>query len=289
MRRTVSETANPWRFFILALGVSWFFWMWVIVFGWNVWKFPAVLFGAFGLFGPAFAELILISRSGDEAQWRDYWHRVFDFRRIGWRWQLVIWLTFPVLNGAVLALSARTGASLPEFETARNLLAQPWKILPFAIFILLFGPLPEELGWRGYALDGLQLRFNALSSSLILGVVWALWHLPLFFMRGTFQHDQLGLGTTNFWTYIFGPFILSVLFTWIYNNTGRSTLSAILFHFMINFSAELLPLPDRGRLYSLLLILVVTAAVAVIWGPETLTGWKGRQGEGEKRRWQLQV
>ena len=71
--------------FSLALGISWFFWMWVILLNWNVFTFPAILLGAFGLFGPVFAEVILISRTHDKEDWQDYWQRVFDIRRIGKR------------------------------------------------------------------------------------------------------------------------------------------------------------------------------------------------------------
>ncbi len=255
----------------MALGISWFFWMWIILLDWSVWTFPAIVFGALGLFGPAFAEIILISRTHEKEDWRDYWHRVFDIRRIGKRWHLVIWLTFPVLNAVSLLLSTYSGSHLPAFETAKNLLSEPWRILPYAIFILFFGPLPEELGWRGYALDGLQARFNALVSSLILGAIWALWHVPLFFMKGTFQHDQLRFDSLNFCTFIFGTVIISILFTWIYNNTNRSTLSAILFHFVINFSGELFSPTEQARLYSLILVTVLSLIVIVIWGPDTLT------------------
>jgi len=263
--------ANPWKFFALALGISWFFWIWVILLGWNVFTFPAIILGALGLFGPAIAEIILISRTHDKEQWRDYWQRVFDIRRISKRWHLVIWLTFPVLNTLALLLSVLAGSPWPEFETARNLMSEPWRILPFAIFILLYGPLPEELGWRGYALDGLQARYNALISSFILGVVWALWHVPLFFMKGQWQHDVLKFGTLDFWTFIFSPIFLSILFTWIYNNTNRSTMSAILFHFMCNFTGHLIPLAEQGRLYSLVLIIILSMAVTLIFGPKTLT------------------
>lgn len=266
-----SKVPNPWGFFTLALGISWFFWVWVILLDWNVWTFPAVLFGALGLFGPALAEIILIYRMHDKEQWRDYWQRVFDIRLIGIKWHAVIWLTFPVLNAIAVLISVLTGSPAPDFETAKNLALAPWTIIPFAAYILLFGPLPEELGWRGFALDGLQARYNALVSSIILGVVWALWHVPLFFMQGTFQHDQLGFATISFWTYILGPIIISVLFTWIYNNTGRSTLSAILFHFMINLTAELIPLTEQARIYSLILVIVASITVIIIWKPKTLT------------------
>lgn len=71
-------------------------------------------------------------------------------------------------------------------------------ILPMLIFWLFFGPVPEEPGWRGYALDGLQSRHSALVSSLIVGIVWLAWHLPLFFIEGTWQAEHLGVGTLFF-------------------------------------------------------------------------------------------
>ena len=275
MNLEMSKTANPWRFFIIALGISWFFWVWVILLRWNVWTFPAVLFGALGLFGPALAEIVLIFRAHDREQWRDYWQRVFDIKRISKKWHLAIWLIFPAVNGLAILLDMLAGSPVPGFDTARGLLSQPWRILPFAAFILVFGPLPEELGWRGYGLDGLQARYSALASSLILGIVWSLWHLPLFFMHGTFQHDVLKFGSPDFWSFLSGPVITSILFTWIYNNTGRSTLSAILFHFMANFTGELMPLTAQARAYSLVLVTALSVIVVVIWGPKTLAWPKG--------------
>jgi membrane protease YdiL (CAAX protease family) len=124
-------------------------------------------------------------------------------------------------------------------ETFLDLLNQPARIIPFIGFTFLFGPFPEELGWRGYALDGLQERKSVLVSSLILGTIWAIWHIPLFFMRGTFQ-SELGFGSIAFWQFMGSAILISIFFTWIYNNNNRSILSAMLFHFSINLTGNLL-------------------------------------------------
>ncbi len=261
---------NPRRFFILAIGLSWLFWLPAALSGRDALSFPLVLLFIAGGIGPAAAEIVLITRSHDKIQWRDYWQRVLDFRRISAGWYAVILLTFPILNGLAIWLSFLLTGEQPDFATARRLLSPPWAILPFAFFILLFGPLPEELGWRGYGLDSLQTRWNALTSSLILGAMWALWHLPLFFMVGTFQHDEAGFGTPEFWSFCLGAIISSILFTWIYNNNRRSTLSAILFHFSINFSGEFLTPGEQARFYQLLLMGVMATAVILIWGAKTL-------------------
>lgn len=265
------------RFFGLAFGLSWLFWLPATFVKQDIMTFPWLLLLIGGGLGPALAEIILIFRSSNRQERRDYWQRVFDIRRISGRWHAVIWLTFPVLNVMALLLVLWGGGQLPEFELARRFLAAPLAILPYALFMLLFGPLPEELGWRGYALDALQLKWNALTASLVLGVLWTLWHLPLFFMAGTFQSEQLGLGTPAFWAYCLSTVLSSILFTWIYNNTNRSTLSAILFHFMVNFSGELFALNEQARLYQALLLIPLILAVVIIWGPETLTGQRQLQ------------
>jgi len=84
--------------------------------------------------------------------------------------------------------------------------------------------LEEEFGWRGYALDRLQAHYSALLSSVFLGIVWGLWHLPLFFMSGQDIYHSVPIPA-----FILGTIFLSILFTWIYNNTGRSILAVLIF------------------------------------------------------------
>jgi hypothetical protein len=119
-------------------------------------------------------------------------------------------------------------------------------------------------------LDRLQERRTALVSSLILGVVWSLWHLPLFFIQGSYQAG-LGVGTLAFWSFMVGIVPLTVIFTWIFNNTVRSTLAVILFHSMVNFTGESIALTVRADTYATLLWILAAIGITVIWGAKTLT------------------
>jgi membrane protease YdiL (CAAX protease family) len=124
------------------------------------------------------------------------------------------------------------------------------------------------LGWRGYVLDRLQEKHSALVSSLILGVVWSFWHLPTFFIRDSYQ-ASLGIGTPAFWLFFAGIISLNFAFTWIYNNTGRSTLAVILFHSMVNFTGELIALSERADTFSIALWLVAAIGITVIWSAKS--------------------
>jgi membrane protease YdiL (CAAX protease family) len=137
------------------------------------------------------------------------------------------------------------------------------------LFASLF-PFIEELGWRGYVLDRLQEKNSALVSSLILGLVWSLWHLPTFFIRDSYQ-ASLGIGTLAFWMFLLGIVPLSFAFTWIYNNTGRSILAVILFHSMVNFTGQLITLTERADTLSILLWFVVAIVLAAGWSAKALT------------------
>jgi membrane protease YdiL (CAAX protease family) len=168
------------------------------------------------------------------------------------------------------AAERRDWSAAAGLRDGRASAGQPLSIISYLLFLFVFGPLPEELGWSGYALDGLQSKRSALMASLIIGFVWAVWHLPLFFMEGTFQSEQIGFATPAFWWYMLPTLPISVLDTWIYNNANRSTLSAVLLHFMVNVSGELIGLSQHARFCQAGLIFIVTAAIVVIWGPKTL-------------------
>ena len=142
-------------------------------------------------------------------------------------------------------------------------------IIPFALHLFIYGPFPEELGWRGYVLDRLQARWNALVSSLNLGATWALWHLPLFFIKDTLFYSQ-GAWSPWFWLFMIQAIAVAVIFTWIFNNTRRRTLAAILFHFMANLTPDLVNVTANTNFYSTLLWVIAAIVVVKFWGAGTL-------------------
>jgi len=89
---------------------------------------------------------------------------------------------------AAILLSTGWGGSLEQFRLSGYVAEAP---LVFLLMTLLYGPLPEELGWRGYGLDALRTSMNLLEASLVLAAFWGLWHLPLHFMPGSFQQGLL--------------------------------------------------------------------------------------------------
>jgi uncharacterized protein len=135
-------------------------------------------------------------------------------------------------------------------------------------FVILFtaGPLQEEFGWRGYALPRLQTRYNALTSSLIFGFFWWLWHLPAMFIPGRFMTDNLLV----FLALLVVIMLTSVLFTWVYNNTNGSILAAMLLHTSMNWSIWLaMPSMQIDLLTSGFMIGFMAVAVLIIikiWG-----------------------
>ncbi|MBN1248136.1 MAG: CPBP family intramembrane metalloprotease [Anaerolineae bacterium] len=254
----------------LVVGLTWLFWI------------PAgllpeaepdplvMLLHDLGGLMPIVIALVLLDRREPPGAGRDFWRRLFDVRRIGVRWGLVTLLVVPVLLLAAVGLDRLLGGQGALPEEAAHFAEAPLALLPFAAYIFFFGPLPEELGWRGFALDRLQRRNSALVASLILGAVWTLWHLPLFWVKGSWQHS-LGLGTPAFWLFMLDKVPMSIVMTWVYNNTRRSTLTAVFIHFAVNFAGELYALSLRATIVSVALWWGLAILVTAGWGPRNLT------------------
>lgn len=181
-------------------------------------------------------------------------------------WYLVIVLVFPPLAALSLALDYALAGSVPAWTTLWQLAANPIALVGMVLLGVLTGPLSEELGWRGYAQERLLARHKPMVASLILGGIWALWHLPLFLVRGTPQFD-MGLGTPSFWLFLGVGIPVSMLMTWVYCNNGWSILSAILLHLMLNLTMNLVyPISERALLYLILLMTLTAVGMACFLG-----------------------
>lgn len=141
-----STRRRPWLFFGLALGWSWVFWVPVVLSGESQLAFPGFLLYALGGLGPPVAAIFLLYRMHPPEDRRDYWLRVVDFGRIGLTWYAVIFLLPLAWNILGLLTGVLLGAPAPSSERAAELLASPLSIVLFVLVVLLFGPLPEELG-----------------------------------------------------------------------------------------------------------------------------------------------
>ena len=201
--------------------------------------------------------------------------RILQFK-LGWHGYVFIFLIVIAGTAGQLTINKLLGNTFNRYL----FLAQLGSFLP----LLFIGPLSEEIGWRGYALGRLQTRWNALTSSLIVGLVWALWHLPLFMMVGTSQHEL----RLPFIGFLVGFMANSILYTWLYNNTKQSIWSAMLLHWLYTCAFQVMSSwVTRSPLYNWLEYLpyvTMAAIVVLIWKPQTLSRSQKTLGYTDNKR-----
>ena len=264
------ERRFPWDYFALTFGFSWLVWLPAILGSAGIIPFPAERYSGtlslLGLFGPMFGACTLTYRADGWAGLSRLFGGLFRvrFRWVWWGAIILVPLGHPG-SGALSPLL--TGIQSPPQGTSSI-----WMFLSTFVMVTLIGGGQEEFGWRGYVLDRIQSRYSALVSSLIVGAFWAAWHAPLWFMPGT------SLRFTPFGPFVVGLLGLSVILTWVYNNTGKSVLVPMLTHGMTNavhavFPVFIVPGSDQPvYTYWAVLCAIVAIGIAVIWGPATLSG-----------------
>jgi membrane protease YdiL (CAAX protease family) len=181
--------------------------------------------------------------------------------RVGWMWYLVALLFYPALYGSAVLLNAAFTQTPVDFSTvmANQIFGTPANLAAFILPFFVFDALTngEEMGWRGYVLPRLQAKHSALVSSLILGAVWGLWHLPKYLGPG--DRGSFALGTVK---------ILAdaILYTWLYNGTKGSLLLAAILHASGNTAGVFLPMANTasGSNAGVLAIAVALEIIAVI-------------------------
>jgi membrane protease YdiL (CAAX protease family) len=190
--------------------------------------------------------------------------RIFDFKRIAnKKWCAAILLLMPLIFMLSLGVMVMSGAPVPAALTP--VAALPAVLLFF--FILAAG---EEVGWMGYAFEPMQARGGALMASLVLGVIWAVWHVPFFI----FMMPDPVILLAQLLTLVGAR----VLLAWIFNNTGKSVFATIVFHAADNAALVTMPeiqaISPWGAVVHCSFVLVAALVVTLLWGPRTLARFR---------------
>lgn len=263
------ETRNLILFLAATFIWTWAFYAPIALSGSSPYQMPWTILLIFGGAGPSVVGVVMALLTYDREGRRDYWRRCFSLRQIRPLWWAVIGLIFPAIYALSVAVDRALGGPLPGMAQLQSLMAQPlmWPLAAFLSF--MSGPWSEEFGWRGYALDPILKRLGTVGGAAVLGVIWGVWHLPLFWMPATW-HGQIGFGLTGFWTFMLFEVGLSLTMTWIYKSTDRSILSGMLLHFTSNFTGQLIaPLSRRVDVVCALVTLATGLAACLLLSRRT--------------------
>ena len=226
----------PYRFFVVTFLWSWVLCLPLVLAGFNLIPFGKELVGRatmplflLAAFGPAVGAFYSLRTLKGKGAIRRYLRGFLDLR-FGWK----VWILPIVVSGA----STCAAWKLPELWGAPHLdlrLPSVWFFPLYVLIMIFLAGGQEELGWRGYILDPLEERLGPWLGNLVLGVVWAVWHLPLFLIPGNGQ--------------AFIPFVAFMLFTtgcswffsWVRQTSGKRALSGIYAHGLVNVFGSIFP------------------------------------------------
>lgn len=253
---------SPLAFFAWTLALSLPFW--VVGSASGLQLLPGLPLSGLMTFCPMAAALILVGRDGGSAGVRMLLKRSFDYERIRAKaWYAPIILLMPGIMLVSYAVARLMGTTIPTPDYPA--------LAPLLMFVAFFVAAEgEELGWSGYVTEPMLARGNALLAAILLGLVWAAWHLVPFVQA---HRSPLWIAGQCLQTVA-----TRVLLVWLYQNTDRSVFATVLYHTMLNLSQFLFPV--YGSHYDPLitgpLLAIAAAIVACVWGPRTLAGGPGR-------------
>src|SRR5712691_8843138 len=242
------------KFFVLTYAVTWTCFISVAAA-----RIPArtplgVLLIHLGAYSPSLVALWLTARAEGGSGVRALLGRLLQWR-VPARWYLFAVAYIPAIKlTAALVQRVATGA-WPRFSS------EAWYLIPAAVAFSTPFQAGEEIGWRGYALPRLATRFGLARASVLLGLIWACWHLPQFFIPEAYTYGQ------SFVVYVLQVTALSVAMAWLYARTNGSLLLVMLLHAAVNNAKDIVPsaLPGGTNTFGLNASLVAWLTVTLLW------------------------
>jgi uncharacterized protein len=241
-------------FWTVTFTTTWAFWLTAIAMGGSPTSSPTVLPYLLGGFGPVFGAIVVRIRRGHHPAPAHTVRTRFTPRLL--RALPLLALASASVAGAAF-LSDLLGGPAVDLTGGRDLIASIGGVAPFIISMIIAGPLAEEPGWRGTAYPRLRDSLGRVEAGLLLGVAWAVWHLPLFFITGTVQ-SELGLFSPSGLMFTLTVLPMALLTGYAYERAG--VVAAIAVHFGVNATTALLTVKSPITQAAVLALQVLVAA-----------------------------
>ncbi len=232
---------NKHKYFILiCLTWAYLFWGLIVLSGISAKSIYGIILIIMGGLSPFIATLMLLFRYEDKHTRSDFVKNIFNIRSIKKRYfYFIIFIPLLILHLSILTTYFLSQIfpfiNVKEIVIVHEVISSSFlSILTFALIVLIAGPIPEEIGWRGYLLPNLLKKFTLLKSSIIIATVWGIWHLPLFLIKDYPLSDKLS-NLFELIVYFAQLYPKAIIYSILFIKTKRSILMAIMFHFFINF------------------------------------------------------
>lgn len=253
---------HPWVFYSITFVITWGAWFFAAYLSGHAFIEP--LFSILllvGLVTPFCTALLLILFSGECSMRRAFTSKLFNLKRVRWSSLPEMVLIVPCALIISVFLSTLFGQSLDQLQLSESF-SFTAGLYP-VLFVLFLAATFEELGWRGYAIESLQTRYNYFTATLIFSILWALWHLPLFFIKGYYQYNPWH---ENIWyalNFFVGVIPIAFIIGWYYRKNRESIPAAIFFHFVINLSQEAFQVTNATKCIESVVLSIIAAWIVI--------------------------
>ncbi len=246
---------RPVFFFAMAYIFTWIFWIPAIFKGGNTGAALMLM----GLLAPAVVSTVIIMTSGSDLLKRDLKEKIVGFYKVKWSNVLLAILVFALIIVCSILLSLAFGQSLDQFSFTEDFSFTGVGVAG-ALLSCTLAAILEEIGWKGYCEDSIGAYMNWFWESLIFGVIWSLWHLPLIFIEGTYQ-----AGLTVNPLYVINFFISGIpmgyIITWVYLVSDRSILACMIFHMVVNLLQEKIAMTPETKCVETIVVIIATIII----------------------------
>ena len=215
-----------------------------------------------GLMTPFLVSLGMTCTSKNPDLKKDFINRLINLKLIQPKTLPVLILLMPLTILVSIALSLLVGESISQLRFAEGFSFSSG-FVPVLLLLLLAAGF-EELGWRGYAFDSLQSRHSYLKAVVVFSILWSLWHFPLVFVKNSYQYEMV---QQNLWfgvNFFVSIIPMGIIISWICAKSRKSVIAAILFHFIINISQEILEITQITKCIETVLLSVVAVALVAL-------------------------